>query len=213
FWLLPALGLTWSVRIAALVNVLIFALAALIARHGDATRSSPAVTPVPRAALQAVPDTFWILPLMLGSGAVSFFHEVLWTRMLSHVLGSSIQAFGVMVATFLAGIALGGAAGARIGRARERALQAFAVAQICCAIAAACGFVFLDGLMPASHALAVTAAFGAAILLPLTFFVGTTFPLAVRILASAVDDAASASARVYAWNTVGAILGALAAGF
>jgi spermidine synthase len=207
FWLLPELGLTWSVRIAALLNVLIFALAVWIARRGDAAAPLPAV----RAASSA--DALWILPVMLASGAISFFHEVLWTRMLSHVIGSSIHAFGVMVASFLAGIALGGAVGARVARTRERALQLFPIAQIACAVAAASGFVLLDYLLPASHALVDTATFGALILLPLTFFIGTTFPLAVRILATGADDAASASARVYAWNTVGAIIGSLAAGF
>ena len=57
-----------------------------------------------------------MLPLMLLAGAVAFFQEVLWTRMLSHVVGSSIYAFGVMVASFLAGIALGGGAGAALAR-------------------------------------------------------------------------------------------------
>ena len=47
---------------------------------------------------------------MLLAGAVAFFQEVLWTRMLAHVVGSSIYAFGVMVASFLTGIALGGGA-------------------------------------------------------------------------------------------------------
>jgi spermidine synthase len=40
-----------------------------------------------------------------------------------------------------------------------------------------------------------------------------TYPLAVRVLARDAADAAPASARVYAWNTVGAIAGSLAAGF
>jgi hypothetical protein len=45
------------------------------------------------------------------------------------------------------------------------------------------------------------------LLLPMTIAIGMTYPLAVRILARDADDAAPASARVYAWNTVGAILG------
>jgi hypothetical protein len=45
------------------------------------------------------------------------------------------------------------------------------------------------------------------LLLPLTFAIGTTYPLAVRILADRAEDAAPASARVYAWNTVGGIAG------
>jgi hypothetical protein len=51
------------------------------------------------------------------------------------------------------------------------------------------------------------------ILLPATLFVGATFPFAVRILARDERDAAPSSARVYSWNTVGAIVGAAIAGF
>ncbi len=62
------------------------------------------------------PAPGWVLPLMLLAGAVAFFQEVLWTRMLAHVVGSSIYAFGVMVASFLSGIALGGGIGAALGK-------------------------------------------------------------------------------------------------
>ena len=34
-----------------------------------------------------------MLPLMLVSGANAFLYEVLWTRMLAHVMGGSIYAF------------------------------------------------------------------------------------------------------------------------
>src|SRR5690606_41545456 len=40
-----------------------------------------------------------------------------------------------------------------------------------------------------------------------------TFPFAVRVLARGPDEAGPASARVYAWNTVGAIAGSVATGF
>src|SRR6185503_15724861 len=131
------LGLTWSVRVAALVNVAIFGIAALVARRD--VGASDANQPPPAAATSIPPrelipaENVWILPLMLGSGAITFFHEVLWTRMLSHVLGSIIHAFGVMVASFLAGIALGGAVGARVARTRTLAHRAFALAQVGCA--------------------------------------------------------------------------------
>ena len=55
--------------------------------------------------------------------------------------------------------------------------------------------------------------FAGLLLLPMTIAIGMTYPLAVRVLARDADDAAPASARVYAWNTVGAIVGSLAAGF
>jgi predicted membrane-bound spermidine synthase len=53
----------------------------------------------------------------------------------------------------------------------------------------------------------------AAILLPGAFFMGATFPLAVRLLAGDRNDASRPSGRVYAWNTVGAIVGSITAAF
>ena len=50
-------------------------------------------------------------------------------------------------------------------------------------------------------------------LLPFTLFIGATFPFAVRLVAEHADEAAEVSARVYAWNTVGSIVGATVAGF
>ncbi len=216
FWLLPAFGLSNSVRIAALINVAVFVVAARLAKSiGGAPLVAAGRSAIahPSGPAGSWPRAIFILPLILASGAVSFFHEVLWTRMLSHVLGSSLHAFGVMVASFLAGIALGGWLGARLATTRERATKIFIGAQLACAIAAAAAFLLMGYFIPPARHLAVSAVFGAALLLPLTFFIGTTFPLAVRILAESADDAASASARVYAWNTVGAIFGSLSAGF
>jgi predicted membrane-bound spermidine synthase len=144
---------------------------------------------------------------------VSFVHEVLWTRMLAQVVGSSIYAFGVMVGSFLTGIALGGAAGALLARSRRASVDALAVALFAGGVWAAAAFLLLDQLVPERAGLYANLWFGFLLLFPLTFAIGTTYPLAVRILADRAEDAAPASARVYAWNTVGGILGALAAGF
>jgi spermidine synthase len=216
FWLLPNLGLTDTVRTAAAINFIVFLLAAAIARRVPATPASEAESASKLSRWEGftrVPSAAWVLPLMLLSGAVSFFHEVLWTRMLSHVLGSSIHAFGVMVASFLAGIAIGGAIGALLARNRTWSVRALAFSQLGVAIAAAVGYVLLESFIPEKRTLVETALYGAMILMPLTLFVGTSYPLAVRILAERPEDAARVSARVYAWNTVGAIVGALAAGF
>ena len=53
----------------------------------------------------------------------------------------------------------------------------------------------------------------AATLLPGALFIGATFPFAVRILTVRAAETGQASARVYAWNTFGAIVGAVGAGF
>ncbi|NIR58790.1 MAG: hypothetical protein GWO02_04360, partial [Gammaproteobacteria bacterium] len=53
----------------------------------------------------------------------------------------------------------------------------------------------------------------AAALLPVALCIGATFPLAVRVLVSDPADTAAGTARVYAWNTVGAIVGSIGTGY
>ena len=147
---------------------------------------------------------------------------------MSHVVGSSIYAFGVMVASFLTGIALGG--GARRRRRADTASaprMALAVALIVAAAGRGASPIYGSRrLLPQTRRPAwrnvqtfgflhvpMNALFAGLLLLPMTIAIGMTYPLAVRVLARDADDAAPASARVYAWNTVGAIAGSLAAGF
>jgi spermidine synthase len=221
FVLLPALGLRGTVWVGVALNALVFALAATVARGepeadeaNDAARSSDeSATPLARAAL--------ILPIILLSGAASFGYEVLWTRLLGHVLGGSIYAFATMLASVLVGIAIGGAIGARIATSPSRAAHGFAVAQLATAGLAFAAFRALD-FVPAVAAqigaggrgsLGANAALAMAILVPPALAIGTTFPFAVRVLARGPSDAGPASARVYAWNTIGAIVGAVGTGF
>ena len=219
FVLLPNLGLTRTVWTGAALNGAVLLLAAALVQR---ERTAPPAAADPRNGADtarirfpfvAPPAPIWVLPLMLLSGAVSFAHEVLWARMLAHVVGSSIYAFGVMVGSFLAGIALGGTAGAWLARDRSSASQWLAAAQLLAAFWAAAAFMLLPRLIGAESGLYANAALAFLLLLPLTFAIGTTYPLAVRILADRAEEAAPASARVYAWNTLGAIAGSLAAGF
>jgi spermidine synthase len=212
--LLPAIGLRATTWFAAAVNIVVFALAMFLLRFGGEV--SPVVGTEPQRARFrqfTLPGAAWILPLVLASGAVSFFHEVLWTRLLQRVIGSSIQAFGVMVASFLLGIAIGGAIGARLATDRDRSVRWFIVSQVAVALAAVAAWYALLhwGGVPKSPSTRVL--FGLLILLPLSLAIGVSYPLAVRVLARDALDAAAASARVYSWNTAGAILGALVGGF
>lgn len=251
FMLLPELGLVHTIWIGAGFNALVFLLALFVSSRiappppargysldgreepllGDsiAPLAPPPLSPLARPRLRVfagIPGSGLVLPLIFLAGAVAFFQEVLWSRMLSHVVGSSVYAFGVMVASFLAGIALGGGLGALIARRRERAAPALAIALLVAAAAAATAYLLLEALLPGRAGLLqnsrtlfgflpvpMNALFSGLLLLPMTIAIGATYPLAVRVLARDADDAAPASARVYAWNTVGAILGSLAAGF
>ena len=218
FALLPALGLHQTVLVGVGVNAGVFVLAALLAR-GEGSRvfersDRPTAVRGQRA--------HWILPLILVSGMVSFSYEVLWTRLLGQILGGSVYAFSTMLASFLAGITLGSALAARFARDPERSATGFAWSQLFVAVFSLAAFHLVDrlpswvvqwdagrfvGMHPSD------AVFGVLLLLPSTLAIGATFPFAVRIMARGAEDAAVATARVYAWNTVGAIVGALGAGF
>jgi spermidine synthase len=216
FLLLPRASLWQTTWVGVALNALVFALAARAAR-----RAGPAV-PAPAAAAPAPPGgETWVLPLVLLAGVCSFSYEVLWTRLLSHLLGGTIYAFGTMLASFLTGIALGSAAAAGRARTREQARLYFPLAQLAVGLTSLAAFLAVDELPAlalawgagAGAGMLRDAALAALVLLPGAFFMGAAFPLAVRILARDDLDASPASARVYAWNTLGAIAGSLGAGF
>ena len=234
FALLPALGLKATVWAGVAVNALVFLVAALLAKQYAPTvagtgaapseSSSPEPTGKSGATTQAAGRAtaaqtalarraFWILPLILASGANAFLYEVLWTRLLNHLLGGTLYAFATMLASFLSGIAIGSLAAARLARRRAMAGHMFAACQFAIGLASAAVYFWLEGHVPGKAGLAENAALAALVILPATLFIGATFPLAVRVLAGGAADASPATARVYAWNTLGAIAGSVLAGF
>ena len=213
FVLLPALGLRLTVYIGAATNALVFCAAALLARGVPLLDAAP--VSLRRARFH------WVLPLVALSGAASFTYEVIWMRLLGYLLGGSIQSFATMLASFLLGIALGSAVAARLARDPARAGRGFALAQIGAAALSLLAFGAADHLPDLARALdagrsgsqAANALIAVLGLLPGTLCIGAVFPFAVRLVARDTADAAPASARVYAWSTLGAIGGALLSGY
>lgn len=217
FLLLPRLGQHRTVLAGAALNALVFAIAALLSRMAPDTL--PAA--VAAAPLRLRSAGAWILPAILLSGICSFVYEVLWTRLLGHVLGGSVYAFATMLASFLVGITAGSALASRLATSAPAAVRGFAWAQLGAGSLSLAAFGVVDRLPELAQrlgagwqgSLAANAGLAATVLLPGTLCIGATFPFAVRILARNAADASSASARVYTWNTVGAIVGAIGAGF
>ena len=216
FVLLPRVGLRMTVLAGVAVNILVFLIAAAIARRvstaGRDTRSPDARYTIAPGA-RAERKSRWILPLILASGANAFLYEVLWTRLLNHALGGTIYAFATMLASFLSGIALGGMLAGKVASDRRRAGQVFAVCQVAIGVLSAGVYAWLEGYVPASSGLVANATVAFVVILPATLFIGATFPLAVRILADDAADSSIATGRTYAWNTAGAIIGSVLAGF
>lgn len=221
FVLLPLLGLNGTVYVGAAINLLVFFIAAWIAKSIDHVALSENTNSTVQSDNEDMSENkqsklrrrLWILPIMLLSGANSFIYEVLWTRLLGHVLGGSITAFSTMLAGFLSGIAIGSAVASRFAKTRAQATWLFIVVQCGIAFTSILIYQMLPTLLPSHGGLQGNVLSAILILLPATMFIGATFPLAVRILALDKTDASSSSARVYAWNTVGAIVGAAIAAF
>ncbi len=159
------------------------------------------------------------------SGATAMVYQLAWTRIFSLLLGSSVYAFSLILATFILGLALGTSFLARKGRWFGDPVKTFGLTQLGIGFFALAGLPFFEkipffnrwvyqnwgqefSVAQGSNFLAILAF----LLLP-TFLMGAQFPLAIKIVARKLEDLGGQVGRVYASNTVGAILGSFLGGF
>jgi spermidine synthase len=106
FLLLPAFGVRATIWIAATGNLLIGALVLLSgARISRSREMRDAPVKVDQAAQVSRP-AFWFACVFV-SGLVTISMQIVWSRLLSMIIGSSTYAFTIVVALFLIGLALG----------------------------------------------------------------------------------------------------------
>ena len=107
FLLLPAFGVRATIWLAAAGNLLI-GLAVLFSGSTPVTSSRPASMshPTPEEAQRPRDVAFWFLCAFV-SGLVTISMQVVWSRLLSMIIGSSTYAFTIVLALFLVGLALG----------------------------------------------------------------------------------------------------------
>ncbi len=230
FLLLPALGMRASALAAAACNLIAAAAAFRLARRSD-NRPCASLSHEGEASFPSGPATVpaghpAVLMVAFGiSGAGALIFEVVWTRVLSLVLGSSTQAFTIMLTTFLAGLALGSAAATRLLRRLPDPILALALTEVAAGAWAFFGirlfselpYAFVElfravgGPTPLFHAGRFLIA--ALVMLPPTLFLGAAFPLAARAALAVRSTVSDQVASLYTANTVGAILGSCAAGF
>lgn len=209
--LLPTLGLQQTIWTGATVNGLVCLIALVIDRRADdVVAQTDQAQPKPSLANGQKPLIALLIAL---SGLTAFFYEVFWTRLLSPTMAGTITAFATMLATFLAGLTVGGGVAGRFSARAQRAAPGFAAAQLGTALLTLLAYEILcampiDQFEPASQAAAAMMA-----LFPSAVCIGATFPLAIRAYAHTAAEAAQATARLFRWNTLGAIAGSLIAGF
>ncbi len=217
FGLLPQIGLHGSVRFAAVLNLLLGAVVLLMFRRAEA---APTVE-----STNSFSPPAWIPAIVIAvSGFTALFCEVVWTRSLEPIVGSSTWSFSIILTTFLLGLAVGIAIGGRFSMRFPRIppLVLLAASQLFAGLFVSAGLYLLNFLPlwfvtlygAASGNTAVFLLFqgalcGSICLLP-AVFTGASFPLTV---ASAGARATPGMAgRLYAVNTAGTIAGAFLSG-
>jgi spermidine synthase len=166
----------------------------------------------PRAAL------IYMVIALSGLGALGA--EVVWTRLLSLLLGGTVYTFSIILAVFLAGLWAGSAAGASLARRTASPGLALAACQILLAAAIAWTAWAMSHSLPfwpVDPWLSLNPVFNFQLdlvrcvyaIFPGTLLWGASFPLALAAAAREGEDPGRLSGEVYAANTAGSIVGAL----
>src|SRR5436190_9806454 len=163
-----------------------------------------------------------VLAFFFVSGTCGLLYEVVWIRAAGTVIGNTTHAVGTVVGVFMGGLALGGWWGGRLADRRSggRLLALYGQLEGAVAVSALLVPVLIAGSEPVFRLLWETPVYGAArvlivalILLVPTTLMGATLPILARFLSSSIDNAGREAGRAYAINTLGGVLGTLAAGF
>lgn len=109
FVLIPTYGLGASIAVAAGLNIAIGITCLVLGKRQPNLRQTPSGNETPQKASVAFSSlqTGMVYAGMFLSGAAVLTYEIGWIRLLSLVLGSSGYSFALMLAAFIAGIALG----------------------------------------------------------------------------------------------------------
>lgn len=229
FFLIPALGVRGTAWAAAGLNL----VAALGAWALDRkSRSSAGESPAPGviSATQALPGKAWVaLGLYAAAGAVAMGYEVLWSQMVVPFMSTRAFAFSIVLAVYLAGLAVGAALYARCERWLGDPWRVFGFLVAGAGLVALVEAALLGRWLISAQSLAEASilrwtdsemagmsgrfavAASTVVLLP-TLLLGAAFPAVLRI-AVPPERRGQGAGAVLASNTLGGIVGTALTGF
>ncbi len=229
FIMMEYLGVRETAYVAAAISILIGIFTILMHRR-TSMHLAEILQPVEAAADEDVGDAYpervmkvvlWVFAL---EGFTSLAYEVVWTRILAgSLIVSTTYAYTLVVATFIAGLAIGSLIIGRFADSRRDLLGWLAWIEIAIGLAAL-------ALLPLFHSSntfigllgkegdwgawvwAVTLWLGMLILVPTTLM-GMTFPLVSKIYTVNFRELGRRIGKIGCLDTVGSIFGAFAGGF
>jgi spermidine synthase len=217
FYLLRLYNTATATYVAASINLAVALTTYLLALRAPVQASGAS-----ESAQVSVEDqeTPWAVYITIGiSGACALGAEVIWTRLLGMMLGTTVYVFSIILAVFLTGLAMGTLCGSWMSRAvRPRLalgwcqiLQTAGIAWAACMITQSLPYWPIDAMLSTSpwytFQLDLVRCLWA--ILPAAFLWGASFPFALGAVASPGKDPGRLVGGVYAANTLGAIVGAL----
>ncbi len=238
FVLLRNLGVDATALVAVAINVAVGATALLMSAGSRVVEMAPVTAGEDSPAEPATDLGLERLALwgIAVGGLCALGYEVLWTRTLTMVVGTSAYSFAIMLATFLTGMTLGSAAcGAWLASARSsraggrRRVAALGIVEIGMGAAALTATalmarlpeqaIWLQGVLAGESAAGsaarnwATALIASAHILVPAFLSGAAFPLAAGIVAAGRRRVGAGIGDASAYNTVGAIIGSAVSGY
>ncbi len=232
FYLVQHFGMIATIQITATANVIIGASAILLNRSGWLLRPEMAVhstASAPSSETPSTPDTLrWAGLMVAMTGGVSMGLELLASRSLALIFGSSLQSFAVVLIAFILGIGLGSAWVAsprRTGKTAEKTV----VLLLCLAAAWVTLLVFnieqwvnfyrvaRIGLSRTPegyvyHELLTTGIALVILGIPAAL-IGAVLPLMMRAVSATNGPLGVRVGALLTWNTLGAVGGTLVTGF
>jgi spermidine synthase len=220
FYLLRVYDIAVATYTAAGINVAVALLAWALAA-GDRNRPpAPIIAEISRPQNRMVLSAVYVTIALSGLSALGA--EVVWTRLLSLLLGATVYTFSIVLAVFLLGLWAGSSAGSflarrplrepRLALAACQVLLAAAIAWTAFTLAYSLPYWPVDPWLSTSPWLTfdldVTRCLRT--ILPATLLWGASFPLALASAAVEGEDPARLAGEIYAANTAGSIVGALA---
>jgi spermidine synthase len=226
FYLLRVHDMATATCVAAAINLVVALLAYALA--------SDNVTPPaekPSAGRVETAPGAWAIYTSIGlSGLTALGAEVIWTRLLSLLLGGTVYTFSIILAVFLFGLGIGSSLGSFAGRSRMPPRVALGVCQMLLIAGVAWASFNISHSLPhwpidptlagvlkdtpehldgAWYIFQLDLAMTMWTVLPAAILWGASFPLALAAASAPGQDPGRLVGGVYAANTVGAIVGSL----
>src|SRR5262245_8584346 len=218
FYLLRVFDMATATYVAATINLAVAAAGFVLAQ------STPFHARAKSAVQLPSPSRPWSVYVVIGlSGFGALGAEVIWTRLLSLMIGGTVYTFSIILAVFLMGLGLGSSVGSFVAREARSPRLALGVCQLLLAAAIAWTAYALARSLPywpidpslardpwLNFQLDLVRCLWA--VLPAAVLWGASFPLALAAATSQStreQDPGRLVGEIYAANTIGAIFGAL----